>query len=209
MAIEREDCTGKPWLSVQQISKFEWSEISTFLRAKIFQWIMAERMDDINRGVDSQIKSCVFLIFFDKTHLTFNDNNNKKRSLTLNWQALIYLAFLALWNWLILSEFLLNYKHPVIYHNNHLSYSACLWSKKEVYWLYRQHVRKWAEARYFQTLSRICSHYRLPFHLPMTPWYIWSQPYSPSLHHLLTIQRPLISIWLFFRKSPVGKFGEY
>ena len=35
---------------------------------------MAERMDDINRGVDSQIKSCVFLIFFDKTHLTFNDN---------------------------------------------------------------------------------------------------------------------------------------
>lgn len=39
---------------------------------------MAERMDGINKGVDSQIKSCVFLIFFNKTHLTFNDNNKKK-----------------------------------------------------------------------------------------------------------------------------------
>lgn len=133
----------------------------------------------------------------------------KKISLTLNWQALIYLAFFALWNWLILSEFLLNYKHPVIYHNNHLSYSACLWSKKEVCWLYRQRVRKWAKARHLQTLSRICTHYRLPFYLPLPAWYIWSQPYSLSLHHLLTIQRPLISIWLSFRKSPVGKFGEY
>ena len=128
-----------------------------------------------------------------------------KKSLTLNWQALIYLAFIAFW--LILSEFV-NYKQPVIYHNNHLSYSACLWSKKEVCWLYRQHVRKWAKARHVQTLSRICTHYRLPFHLPLPPSCIWSQPYSLSLHHLLTIQRPLINIWLSFRKSPMGKFRE-
>jgi len=36
-------------------------------------------MDGINKGVDSQIKSCVFLIFFNKTHLTFNDNNKKNK----------------------------------------------------------------------------------------------------------------------------------
>ena len=40
---------------------------------------MAERMDGIKKGVNSQIKSCVFLIIFDKTHLTFNDNNKKNK----------------------------------------------------------------------------------------------------------------------------------